>query len=47
MLKYEKFVCESDVCDFVNNNNVKVISISPIEGGKAWIECWTVFYFED
>lgn len=47
MLKYKEFEFESDVCDFVNTNNVKVISISPIEKGKAWIEYWAVFYFED
>ena len=47
MLKYKRFNCEIDICDFVNNNNIKVVSIYPIECGKSWVDHWTLFYFED
>lgn len=47
MLKCKDFKFETDVCNFVNYNNIKVVSICPIECGKACVSHWTVFYFED
>lgn len=46
MLKYKNFQNESDVCKFVNSNNVKVASICPLEQGKAWVSTWVLFYFD-
>lgn len=45
VFKWERFSSELELCKFVNNRNVEVVSVVAIEGGKSWVDSWTLFYY--